>query len=120
MSKGKSPGRNKRVHSGEKVPEWQVTELRRYSNRRIYDTRRSRYVTLDEVRDIITDGEKIRVLDLGSGRDVTRFVLMKLLSSIEEEQGMHALFVHLQQCPFCSQDVSSTAIGKYLGHSRRA
>jgi polyhydroxyalkanoate synthesis repressor PhaR len=58
--------------------------IRKYSNRRLYDTGASRHVTLDDLRQLIVAGEKIKVVDDKSGEDLTRPVLLQIIS--EQEQ----------------------------------
>src|SRR5260370_34716939 len=58
--------------------------IRKYSNRRLYDTVGSRHVTLDDLRQLIVSGEKIKVIDDKSGEDLTRSVLLQIIS--EQEQ----------------------------------
>jgi polyhydroxyalkanoate synthesis repressor PhaR len=58
--------------------------IRKYSNRRLYDTTDSRHVTLDDLRQLVVAGEKIKVVDDKSGKDLTRAVLLQIIS--EQEQ----------------------------------
>lgn len=53
--------------------------LKKYSNRRLYDTRNSRYVTLDDVANMIRDGEQMQIQDATSGEDVTAFILTQIV-----------------------------------------
>lgn len=59
--------------------------LKKYPNRRLYDTRASRYVTLDDVRKMVLDQERIEVHDSRTGKDLTRSVLLQIIASQEEE-----------------------------------
>jgi polyhydroxyalkanoate synthesis repressor PhaR len=58
--------------------------IRKYANRRLYDTVGSRHVTLEDLRRLIVEGEKIKVVDDKSGEDLTRLVLLQIIS--EQEQ----------------------------------
>jgi len=58
--------------------------IRKYANRRLYDTGASRHVTLEDLRRLIVSGEKIKVVDDKSGEDLTRSVLLQIIS--EQEQ----------------------------------
>jgi len=58
--------------------------IRKYSNRRLYDTTASRHVTLEDLRQLIIAGEKIKVIDDKSAEDLTRSVLLQIIS--EQEQ----------------------------------
>jgi polyhydroxyalkanoate synthesis repressor PhaR len=57
--------------------------IRKYTNRRLYDTSGSRHVTLEDVRQLIVAGEKIKVIDDKSGEDLTRPVLLQIISEQE-------------------------------------
>jgi len=66
---------------------WNVQQerlIRKYSNRRLYDTSGSRHVTLDDLRQMIVAGERIKVVDDKSGEDLTRSVLLQIIA--EQEQ----------------------------------
>src|ERR1700723_1387977 len=58
--------------------------IRKYSNRRLYDTRGSRHVTLEDLRQLIVAGEKIKGVDDKSGGDLPGWVLLQIIS--EQEQ----------------------------------
>ena len=58
--------------------------IRKYSNRRLYDAAASRHVTLEDLRQLIIAGERIKVIDDKSGEDLTRSVLLQIIS--EQEQ----------------------------------
>jgi polyhydroxyalkanoate synthesis repressor PhaR len=64
--------------------------IRKYSNRRLYDTSASRHVTLEDLRQLIAAGEKIKVIDDKSGEDLTRAVLLQIISE-QEQFGMPVL-----------------------------
>ena len=59
--------------------------IRKYSNRRLYDTVGSRHVTLDDLRQLIVSGEKIKVIDDKSGEDLTRSVLLQIIAEQEQD-----------------------------------
>lgn len=58
--------------------------IRKYANRRLYDTQQSRYVTLEDLRQLVLDNEPFRVEDAKSGEDLTRTILLSII--IEQEQ----------------------------------
>jgi polyhydroxyalkanoate synthesis repressor PhaR len=60
--------------------------IRRYANRKLYDTKESRYVTLDQVADFVRAGEEIRVLDNATARDVTAAKLAQIIFEEEKRQ----------------------------------
>lgn len=53
--------------------------VKKYANRRLYDTDWSRYVTLDELAGRIRDGDDVRVVDAKSGADLTQLVLAQII-----------------------------------------
>src|ERR1700688_3720345 len=59
--------------------------IRKYSNRRLYDTVGSRHVTLDDLRQLVVSGEKIKVIDDKSGEDLTRSVLLQIIAEQEQD-----------------------------------
>ena len=59
--------------------------LKKYPNRRLYDTTDSKYVTLHDLRRLIVAGESISVADSRDGSDLTRTVLMQILAEQEAE-----------------------------------
>lgn len=67
-----------------------VRTIKKYSNRRLYDTEDSRYITLPEVRQLLIDGAEIKVLDVVTGEDITRAVLIQIIS--EQENGGQPMF----------------------------
>ena len=57
--------------------------VKKYQNRRLYDTATSTYIVLEDIKQIIVDGELVKVLDVKSEQDVTRSVLLQII--LEEE-----------------------------------
>ncbi len=53
--------------------------LKKYNNRRLYDTEKSIYVTLDYVTDVVRQGRKIKVTDAKTGEDVTSAILTQIV-----------------------------------------
>ena len=58
--------------------------IRKYANRRLYDTTTSRHVTLEDIRKMIGAGEQVRVIDDKNGEDVTRSILLQIISNQEQ------------------------------------
>jgi polyhydroxyalkanoate synthesis repressor PhaR len=63
--------------------------LKKYANRRLYDTERSIYVTLQEVAGIVRDGRQIKVIDAKTKEDVTAFILTQII--LEEARNNNTL-----------------------------
>jgi len=53
--------------------------IKRYGNRKMYDTRESRYVTLDNIAELVRGGEDLRIVDNGSGEDLTAVTFAQVI-----------------------------------------
>jgi polyhydroxyalkanoate synthesis repressor PhaR len=63
--------------------------LKKYSNRRLYDTEQSKYVTLSEVGDLIRKGRRVQIIDAKTREDVTGFILTQIV--LEQAKNKNAL-----------------------------
>ncbi|MFZ2752973.1 MAG: polyhydroxyalkanoate synthesis repressor PhaR, partial [Lysobacteraceae bacterium] len=59
--------------------------IKKYPNRRLYDTKISSYITIEDVRQLIVDGEDFEVRDAKSGDDLTRQVLLQIIAEHEQD-----------------------------------
>ena len=59
--------------------------IKKYPNRRLYDTEISSYITIEDVRQLIVDGEDFEVRDAKSGEDLTRQVLLQIIAEHESD-----------------------------------
>ena len=59
--------------------------IKKYPNRRLYDTRTSSYITLADVKELVLKNEEFQVVDAKSGEDLTRSILLQII--LEEETG---------------------------------
>jgi len=57
--------------------------IKKYANRRLYDTGASQSITLQDVRDLIGAGHRVKVVEAKTGRDVTRSVLLQIVADQE-------------------------------------
>lgn len=64
--------------------------IKKYPNRRLYDTEESRYITLADVQRLMLDGTDVKVIDTQSGEDITRGILIQIIT--EQEAGGNPLF----------------------------
>ena len=64
--------------------------LKKYPNRRLYDTRASSYITLADVKKMVLDNEQFEVREAKSGEDLTRSILLQII--LEEETGGVPMF----------------------------
>lgn len=53
--------------------------ISKYSNRRIYDTHDHKYITMNDLRDLIKSGIDFKVLEISTNRDITKETLLKIL-----------------------------------------
>jgi polyhydroxyalkanoate synthesis repressor PhaR len=63
--------------------------IKKYANRRLYDTDKSEYVTLNQVSDLIRGGKVVTVVDVKTGEDVTAFILTQIV--VEEAKTKNIL-----------------------------
>ncbi len=66
--------------------------IKKYPNRRLYDTSTSSYITLADVKQLVLENVDIQVLDARTGEDLTRSVLMQII--MDEEAGAMPMFSH--------------------------
>jgi len=60
--------------------------IKKYANRKLYDTRTSSYITLEGIAGLVRDGHEIKVVDRESGQDLTQVTLSQIVLS-EEKRG---------------------------------
>jgi polyhydroxyalkanoate synthesis repressor PhaR len=63
----------------------QTVVIKKYGNRRLYDSTHSRYVNMDEVAQMVREGRDVQVVDAGTGEDITRAVLTQIV--VEQSKG---------------------------------
>ena len=59
--------------------------IKKYANRRLYDTVASKHITLDGIHDLIVDGHDVKIIDDTTGEDISRSILLQIIA--EREQG---------------------------------
>jgi polyhydroxyalkanoate synthesis repressor PhaR len=64
--------------------------IKKYPNRRLYDTDTSTYITLAEIKQLVMDSEVFSVVDAKSGEDITRSILLQII--LEEEANGSPMF----------------------------
>lgn len=64
--------------------------IKKYENRRLYDTTNSRYINLDEVAQLVREGCNVEVVDAATGEDLTRLVLTQIIA--EHAKGADSTF----------------------------
>jgi polyhydroxyalkanoate synthesis repressor PhaR len=94
--------------------------IKKYANRRLYDTADSRYIALDDVRQLVAGGEQFRVIDARSGEDITRSILLQIIVE-QEEKGQPMLSTRLlEQIIVNYGDTLQSFVGTYLEKSMDA
>ncbi len=91
--------------------------IKKYPNRRLYDTEISSYVTLEDIRQLVQDGEAFEVQDAKTQQDLTRSVLLQIITE-REEQGQPLLTTNmLSQLIRFYGDSLQGFMGSYLERS---
>ena len=62
-----------------------VRVIKKYPNRRLYDTEISSYITIEDVRQLIVEGEDFEVRDARTGEDLTRCVMLQIIAEHEQD-----------------------------------
>jgi polyhydroxyalkanoate synthesis repressor PhaR len=88
--------------------------IKKYPNRRLYDTKTSTYITLVDVKNLVVQGEEFQVLDAKTGEDLTRSILLQII--LEEESAGSPMFSSdiLTQFIRCYGNAMQGMLGSYL------
>ncbi len=78
------PRKKKQTKKAEPVDDFEGLVIKRYGNRRLYNTETKSYVNYEDLAKIVRDGNDIKVIDSTSGEDVTKAVLIHVI--LEEEK----------------------------------
>ncbi|MCK6570777.1 hypothetical protein L6V77_06625 [Myxococcota bacterium] len=65
--------------------------IKRYPNRRLYDTQASQYITLEDLAGLLAEGREVQVVDSKDGQDLTRRVLVQVLLLDEQAHKLDCL-----------------------------
>ncbi|HUF86527.1 MAG TPA: polyhydroxyalkanoate synthesis repressor PhaR [Thermohalobaculum sp.] len=93
--------------------------IKKYANRRLYNTAKSSYVTLDDLSKMVRAGQDFAVYDAKTGEDITRSVLTQII--VEEEAKGHAMLptAFLRQIIGLYGDALQTVVPGYLEASMK-
>jgi polyhydroxyalkanoate synthesis repressor PhaR len=106
------------AQAGEEKKE--VVTIKKYANRRLYNTATSSYVTLDHLAKMVKDGTDFAVFDAKTGEDITRSVLTHIIVE-EESKGQHLLPISfLRHLISFYGDSLQAVVPNYLEHSMQA
>ena len=101
-------------------PQDQPIRVKKYANRRLYNTASSSYVTLDDLAALVQDGVDFVVTDAKSGEDITRSVLTQIIFEAENK-GQNMLPLNfLRQLIGLYGDSLQNIVPNYLDHTMRA
>lgn len=94
--------------------------IKKYANRRLYNTATSSYVTLDYLCQMVKDGVEFVVKDAKTGEDITRSVLTQIIVE-EEGKGQNLLPIGFlrQLIAFYGDSVQQMLLPRYLDHSMK-
>ncbi len=95
-----------------------MREFKKYPNRRLYDIEESKYVTVEDIRKIVLEGESISVVDSKTEKDLTRTVLMQIISE-QEGEGHEPILTNrvLEQLVRFYGDAMQSVVGRYIEQS---
>jgi polyhydroxyalkanoate synthesis repressor PhaR len=98
----------------------QLRLIKKYPNRRLYDTRTSSYITLADVKELVLEHAEFQVVDAKSGDDLTRSILLQII--LEEEAGGAPMFTSdlLAQMIRFYGNAMQGMMGKYLENNIKA
>jgi polyhydroxyalkanoate synthesis repressor PhaR len=88
--------------------------IKKYSNRRLYDTLGSRYVNLDDIAALVRDGTDIKVVDAKTGEDLTRVTLTQIITEDAKDKPTGLPLELLRQLIVASDQVRQEFIMWYL------
>ena len=98
----------------------QARLIKKYPNRRLYDTRTSSYITLADVKELVLANDDFQVVDAKTGDDLTRSILLQII--LEEEAGGAPMFTSdllAHMIRFCGNAMQGM-MGKYLENNIKA
>jgi polyhydroxyalkanoate synthesis repressor PhaR len=88
--------------------------IKKYGNRRLYDTAASRYVNLDEIARFIREGKNVRVVDAKTGKDLTRVTLTQIITEDAKDKPTGLPLELLRQLIVASDEVRQEFVMWYL------
>lgn len=88
--------------------------IKKYENRRLYDTTNSRYVNLDEVAQMLQRGEDVKVVDAATGEDITRLILTQIIVEDAKTTGSSFPLDVLRQMVIASGKAGQEGTLKYM------
>lgn len=87
--------------------------VKKYGNRRLYDTEASRYITLDELAGLLRGGRDVRVVDAKTNADLTKSVLLQIIAEQEKDDDVLPV-AFLKQVIGLTDTARKDALQRYL------
>jgi len=88
--------------------------IKKYGNRRLYDTAGSRYVNLDDIAALVREGKEVQVLDASTGKDLTRVTLTQIITEDAKDKPTGLPLELLRQLIVASDEVRQEFVMWYL------
>ncbi len=88
--------------------------IKKYGNRRLYDSSNSQYVNLDDIAGFIRQGKQVQVIDAKSGKDLTRVTLTQIITEDAKEKPTGLPLELLRQLIVASDEVRQEFVMWYL------
>ncbi|MEO8736924.1 MAG: polyhydroxyalkanoate synthesis regulator DNA-binding domain-containing protein [Edaphobacter sp.] len=88
--------------------------IKKYENRRLYDSTNSRYVNLDEIAKMLQNGDDVRVVDAATGEDITRLILTQIIVEDAKAPDSNFPIDVLRQMVIASGRASQESALKYM------
>ena len=88
--------------------------IKKYGNRRLYDTAGSRYINLDDIAALVREGKDVQVVDAKSGQDLTRVTLTQIITEDAKEKPTGLPLELLRQLIVASDQVRQEFVMWYL------
>jgi len=88
--------------------------IKKYENRRLYDTANSRYINQEEIARMIREGREVQVLDAASGEDLTRLVLTQIIVEDAKEPDSSLPIDILREMVVASGKATQESTLKYM------
>ncbi len=94
--------------------------IKKYGNRRLYDTSASRYINLDEIAALVRNGKDVQVVDAKTGEDITRVTLAQIIMEDAKEQPAGLPLELLRQLIVATDHVGREFVMWYLRSAMNA
>jgi polyhydroxyalkanoate synthesis repressor PhaR len=91
--------------------------IKKYGNRRLYDSSNSRYVNLDDIASFLREGKDVKVVDAKTGQDLTRVTLTQIITEDAKNRPSGLPLELLRQLVLASDEVRQEFLMWYLKHA---